>query len=271
MWREDAVQWSSIIKDEKDARMAETTHVVFPALQNKEKTISVDRALSIPKDENQVVHSPRNSHESCECSRLDPTIDVVQQSSGSSFDGNVVAEVLEVEDGGLFLDFDFLGFLLLCIRWPGWCTGTGLDIVVLFSWKDFREASPGVQLELALRLGSSDEFRGSKVEDHETDQEDWMERRASQHHSSLTAGQDELTKDDSEIPPLVRVHVCIGAVDVCISIDERLARNGASDGADRAERISARVAWSRADETEQDQWVLLGGQQGWRKETYGIV
>ena len=105
---------------------------------------------------------------------------MVQQSSGSSLEGDVVAEVLEVEDGGLFLDVDFLGFLLLCIRRPGWCAGTGLDIVVLFRWKDFRDASPGVQLELSLRLGSSDEFRGSKVEDHETDHEDWMERNASQ-------------------------------------------------------------------------------------------
>jgi hypothetical protein len=45
---------------------------------------------------------------------------------------------------------------------------------------DFGDASLGVQLEFSLRLGSTNEFRGGEVEGHETDHEDWIERKASQ-------------------------------------------------------------------------------------------
>lgn len=113
-----------------------------------------------------------DAHEGREGAGLDPTVDVVEQSSLPALDLDVVTHVLPLEDGRLFLDD----------------AGDGLELAVIFPRRDSRTrmAAFGVRrgqlLEygrlvstsehehFTFRLLGGDELGGHQVENHEANQ-----------------------------------------------------------------------------------------------------
>jgi hypothetical protein len=172
---ETVVSRVSVDKDLQSGRRTSVQGLVEK--EEKRTYISSDDSHGDSRGENVEkgrLSGTRDTHQSGERSRLDPSVDVVEQSARSSLNRDIVAEVLKVEDGRLLLDRDVLGVLDIVLALPCGGAGSSLDVVLsgLLALVRLGNSGSRVQLELSLGLGTGDELGGGEVESAESDEED---------------------------------------------------------------------------------------------------
>ena len=128
--------------------------------------------------------STRHTHEGSQSTRLDPTVNVVQNAAGFTLDLNVVANVFPLEDGSLALDD---GDVVVAVGVTGGPTSwVALEVVGGFSLGNLETTAE--DKDFALRLSRGNELGSDKVDHHKTDQE---------------------YPEDTEVAPLVRALILI--------------------------------------------------------------
>lgn len=158
----------------------------------------------------------RHAHESGECSRLDPTVDVVQNLSYLALDLDLVAHISPVEGACSPLNIGLLIRHVAALLLAGGNDGSGnLDTprlgIVLVLLEGSRLVSTAEDQHLALGLLGRDVLSGEHVHDEEPDHEG---------------------NQDAKVPPLMRVVVPEARIDVVVAADEVGAGHGADGRTD---------------------------------------
>lgn len=170
--------------------------------------------------------STRDTHERSQGTRLDPSINVVEDTTRLLLDGDIVADVLPLEDGGLaFDDGDVVGTIVL--NRDVACRSSGFQILFGLALGRGEFVATLEDKDLTLGLLGGDEFSTSEVDTHETEHED---------------------PHDSEVAPLVLCVVVEGRVDVSITTDERLSGNRADGPASLLSTRNVFVAGAERNE-----------------------
>ena len=152
--------------------------------------------------------SARDTHQRGQRTRLDPAVNLVENTPRLALDLDVVAHVLPVEDGSLLdegrnLVVLSLHRMLLVVR--------GFWIIVPLLLHPGRDLAAGKDEHFSFGRLGFDNLDGANVRDEEEGEEG---------------------ENDSQIPPHVRRLVSVALVEERVAIDEALAGDGALAGAD---------------------------------------
>lgn len=115
----------------------------------------------------QPTHSTRNSHQGSKCTGLDPSVDVVQNSSGFLFDLHIITDILEMEDCRLLFNGRVLSIFSASSLFRGGSTLSFFVLCPMLGLMRSREDD-----DFALGFLALDGFGGTQVNETETDNKD---------------------------------------------------------------------------------------------------